>query len=332
MKQKILKWIKRILFSLLGLMLLIVVAGFIYEQISRKNAKSKFQMQGEFVSVGDHDLNYKSLGKGEPLVVFESGLDEGGYLSWQKVQEEVSEFTSTLSYNRAGILFSERGNNPKTGEAIADELYLLLKKSNNNGPYILVGHSLAGYMLRSFIAKYPQEVAGIVFVDVSHPDQSNRLPPPTISIPPIWIGKFISSIGAVRLFNIGEYTYPNTSKSDSINIVTNAYRPESIPALLEEINNIELLAAEASEVNSFGDIPLIVITGTSPKRDAKFQELWMQMQKELLELSSASKHMLADKSEHYIQLEQPEIVVQAIKELVSKFNLVDFHNDDKKMQ
>jgi pimeloyl-ACP methyl ester carboxylesterase len=331
MKQKILRWIKRILLSLLGLILLIILAGFIYEQISRNIAKSKFPIQGEMVSVGAHHLNCKSWGKGEPLVVFESGLDEGGYLSWQKVQEEVSKFTSTLSYNRAGILFSERGNSPKTGEAIADELYLLLKKTNNNGPYILVGHSLAGYMLRSFIAKYPQEVAGIVFVDVSHPDQSNRLPPPAILPPPIWIGKFISSIGAVRLFNIGEYTYPNTSKSDSINIVTNAYRPKAIPAFLEELNNIELLAEEASKFNSFGDIPLIVITGTSPQRDAKFLELWMQMQKELLDLSSASKHMLADKGEHYIQLEQPEIVIQAIQELVNKFDLVDFYNDDKKM-
>lgn len=320
MKQKILKWIKRILLSLLGLILIIVVAGFIYEQISRNNAKSKFPMQGEIVNVGDHNLNYKSLGKGKPLVVFESGLDAGGFLTWRKVQEEVFKFSSTLSYNRAGILFSERGNSPKTGEAIADELYLLLKKSNNNGPYILVGHSLAGYMLRSFIAKHPKEVAGIVFVDVSHPDQMNRLPTPMTSPPPLWLGKFISSIGVVRLFKIGEFLYPNTSKSDSINILTNAYLPVAIPAVLEELNNIKSLAKEASKINSFGDIPLIVITGTSPKRDAKFQKPWMQMQKELLELSTVSKHMLADKSEHYIQLEQPEIVVQAIQELFNETN------------
>jgi len=318
MKQKIFKWTKRISLSLLGLIIIIVLAGFIYEQISRINTKSKFPIQGELVSVGVHKLNYKSLGKGEPLVVFESGLDEGGFLSWQKVQEEVSKFTSTLSYNRAGILFSERGNSPKTGEAKADELYLLLKKTNNNGPYILVGHSLAGYMLRSFIAKYPQEVAGIVFVDVSHPDQSNRLSTSTTSPPPLSLIKFLNSIGVVRLF--GGYSYPNTSKSDSINIITNAYRPESIPALLEEINNIELLAEEASKVNSFGDIPLIVITGTSINRDENFLKLWIQMQKELLDLSTVSKHILAEKSEHYIQLEQPEIVVQAIQELFNETN------------
>lgn len=98
-------------------------------------------------------------------------------MAWGQVQDRTAKFTSTVPYDRAGIMWSERGDNPKTCEAMADELYELLQRSENKGPFILVGHSLAGYLLRPFVAKHASEIAGIVFVDATHPDQWNRLPP-----------------------------------------------------------------------------------------------------------------------------------------------------------
>ena len=328
--MKIIKWIKRILLSILGLVLSLIIIGFAYEHISRFYIKRKIPIHGVLINIGDHNLNLKLKGTGKPLVVFESGLDAGGSLVWEKVQDEISKTTSTASYDRAGILWSERGNNPKTGEAMAMELYTLLKKADQNGPYLLVGHSLAGFLIRSFVAKYPNEVLGIVFVDVSHPEQFQRFPKEIkalSSMPPEWIIKFATSIGIVRLFFKGQY--PNTVKTDSINIINNSFLPCSLAAVSEENKNIEALAEEAGKITSFGNIPLVVITGSSEKRRNEYptkelglnvEKIWMQMQTELLELSTNSEHVLASKSSHYVQLEQPEVVIEAIRKLL-KLNL-----------
>jgi pimeloyl-ACP methyl ester carboxylesterase len=326
--MKIMKWLKIILLSILGLVFSLILIGFAYEHISRFYIKRNFPIQGKLIDIGDHKLNLKLKGNGGPLVVFESGLDPGGSLVWDQVQDEVSTFTSTASYDRAGILWSERGNNPKTGEAMAMELYKLLKKADQNGPYILVGHSLAGYFLRSFVAKYPEEILGIIFVEAAHPDQSHRFPEEVASMPsmpPDWILEFVNSIGIVRQFRL--FFANESSKTDSLNIISNSYLPVSVPAVLEEMKNTEALAEEAGKISSFGDIPLIVITGTSVTRredyptqelGIKVEEIWMQMQKELLELSTNSEHVLASKSGHYVQLEQPEVVIEAIRKMLTK--------------
>jgi pimeloyl-ACP methyl ester carboxylesterase len=326
--MKMLKWLRRILLSVLGLVLLLIIIGFTYEHITRYYIKKAIPTHGKLFDIGDHNLNLNLRGTGNPLVVFESGLDTGGSLVWRSVQDTVSKFTATASYDRAGILWSERGNNPKTGDAIAMELHTLLKKANQNGPYILVGHSLAGYLLRSFVAKYPDEVLGIVFVDVSHPEQLKRFPKEFVSMnsmPPDWVVRFANSIGIVRLFFTGQY--PNTLKTDSLNIINNSYVPCSLSASQEESRNVEALANEAGKIKSFGNIPLIVITGTGENHRKGFpnqelatevEKIWMQMQTELLGLSTDSEQILASKSGHYIQLDQPEVVVEGIRKLLGK--------------
>lgn len=290
-------------------------------------AKSKFPIRGKLVEVDGHNLNVHSLGSRKPVVVFESGLDMGGSLVWSKVQPEISKFATAVAYDRAGILWSERGENPKTCEAMAGELYKLLKNSGCSGPYLLVGHSMAGYILRSFIKSHPDEVAGIVFVDVSHPDQLNRFPKEIremMATPPDWITDLKSSTGITRWFTSPE-RYPTTVESDSINQIVNAYMPASLPAVIEELSNFEKLGIEAGKINSFGSIPLIVITGTGRQRmdefidkelGKRFIKAWMEMQTELLSLSSNSRQIKADKSSHYVQLDQPEIVIEAVRSLI----------------
>lgn len=321
-----LKWV---FISTLSLLFLLSTVGFIYEQVSRSKVDRKFPVQGKRVDVNGHKLNVRSHGTGKPVVVFESGLDMGGSLVWEKVQPEVARFATAVSYDRAGILWSERGENPKTCEAMANELYTLLQNSNHAGPYILVGHSMAGYMLRSFIKNHADEVAGVVFVDVSHPDQLNRFPEirAMMSRPPDWITNFKSSIGITRWFATPNQ-YPTTLENDTINLIANAYMPTSLKTVLEELTNFEKLGIEANAINSFGEIPLVVVTGTDEKRideftdkkvGLKFVKLWMDMQAELLSLSSNSRHVLADKSGHYVQMDQPEIIVHEVHNLVKGY-------------
>jgi len=265
---------------------------------------------------------------GSPIVVFDAGLGDGIY-SWSKVQNNVSEFASTISYDRAGIVWSERGSNPKSNKQISSDLYNLLIKSKVQKPYIIVAHSLSGLTLRNFISKHNKDILGVIFVDVAHPNQNNRFPKEATSLfykTPPWLMRFANAIGIVRLFF--NPTYPNTDENDPINIKAKALNPKSISAGIEELQNFESISNEAAKITTFGMTPLVIITGASPKRykylenivlEKKLYNIWSELQKDLLNLSSNSKQILAKKSGHLVQMEQPELIIESINQMILKY-------------
>ena len=143
---------------MLFLVLLAVGSGVLYEQVGRFQARRNFPLTGYLLRVGDHRLHYTATVPRGPVVVFESGLDSGGALPWERVAAQVAPFATAFAYDRAGIQRSERGAQPKTGAAMAQDLHELLHRAGYPPPYLLVGHSLAGLLLRSFVAQYPAEV------------------------------------------------------------------------------------------------------------------------------------------------------------------------------
>lgn len=325
--MSILKKIGRIV---LFLVLLAVGTGVLYEQISRFRARRAFPLTGHLLRVGDHLLHYAATAPRGPVVVFESGLDVGGALPWARVVPQVAPFATAFTYDRAGIQRSERGTQPKTGAAMALDLHELLHQAGYPPPYLVVGHSLAGVLLRSFVARYPAEVRGIVLVDTSHPDQLKRFPAKVVAMqgssPPRWLVRLAAEVGLVRF--LAHPQYAGTRPNDRVNLANQAFLPTSIDATVEELAHLPALLDEARPVTSFGDIPLRVVTGTSPTRDqeqmpdaALRQEMnraWGAMQQDQLRLSTRSAQLLAPKSGHYVQLEQPEIVTAAIKQVLDQ--------------
>lgn len=327
--MKIVKKMGRII---LFLVLLAVGLGVLYEQFGRFRARRAFPMTGRLVRVGDHRLHCTATAPRGPVVVFESGLDPGGALPWERVVRQVAPFATAFTYDRAGIQRSERGTPPKTGAAMARDLHDLLHLAGYPPPYLLVGHSLAGLLLRSFVAQYPMEVGGVVLVDASHPDQLKRLPTQLLDQmkadgpPPRWVVRLAAAVGLVRFF--GHSQYAGTRPNDRINLANQAFLPSSIDATMEELAQMPALLDEARQVTSFGTIPLRVVTGTSPTRDQQevpdaalreeMNRTWYALQQDQLRLSTRSAQLLAPKSGHYVQLEQPEIVTAAIKQLLDQ--------------
>lgn len=327
--MKVFRLVKKLFLGCLSIITFIVVVGFVYEQISRSVTDNKFPPQGEFLDVGGHKLHYIKKGTGSPTVIFDSGLGEGVF-SWAKVQNEVSEHVSTISYDRAGISWSERGGKPKSGKQISTDLHELLVKAEAQKPYIIVAHSMSGLTLRGYISDHKEDIFGVIFVDVSHPDQINRFPKEAGSLldqTPAWLIDFSNAIGVVRLlFN---QTYPNTEVNDPINIRANALRSKSISATVEESRNFKSLAKEAASISTFENTPLVIITGESPERfkylkdkksEEQFANTWSDLQKDLLRLSNNSKQILATKSGHLVQMEQPEVIIKSIKEMIAEYN------------
>jgi len=310
--------------SIVAIVLALLTIAFAYERVSRVVAFRNYSPEGVLIDVGGHSLHLIKRGTGGPTVVLESGLDGNGHLPWYKVEAEISLSATTISYDRAGVLWSERGSKSKTAEAMSEDLSTLLNKGGYPKPYIVVGHSLAGLTLRPFIVKNAEDIAGIVLVDTSHPGQFNRMPAELNQTPSRGMMNLLSSFGIIRLS--APAIFPNTNAEDRINMVGTALSHKSISAVLDEMESIEGLAEEAKQITSFGDIPVVVITGASPTRNDVYPEefredmehLWGELQLDLLSLSTNSQQVLAVESDHYVQVDEPDIVIRAIRDLITK--------------
>jgi len=324
------KWLKKTLSGILILLVILLIVGVAYEQISRINAEENLPAHGDFVDVGGHKLHYYKQGTGGPTVVFESAFDAGGHLQWFNIQKKIADFATSISYDRAGLMWSERGNNPKTGKFIARELHTLLEKSGAAKPYILVGHSLGGTMLRSFVAQYPQDVAGVLLIDSSHPSRQNFMSAELYNminagLPGTFL-KFANEVGLLRL--MFKNYFPAQPEYDYQNTLMPALLFKSAYAILEEQDQMPAIFQETSKIDSFGDIPLIVMSATDRDRfdkmisDTKLKNELIdaldKTQKDLLGLSSNSEQILVANSGHYINEDQPDAIINALKMMIAK--------------
>lgn len=147
-------WLRIILRSLLALIVVLVTAGFIYENISETRDRRFNPMPGQLIDIGGYKLHIDCQGQGTPTVVLDSGLGES-FITWRKVQPKISEFTRVCSYDRAGLGYSDSSPHARTGKDIAEELHALLQHVGLAGPIILVGHSAGGYNVRVYTSLYP---------------------------------------------------------------------------------------------------------------------------------------------------------------------------------
>jgi len=323
------KWIKRIGLGLTTLVALLLIAGFIFERVSRNDAE-KIKPDGNFAKVDHHSMHYYKKGNGGPTVVFETAFDPAGHLQWYHIQQELPSSYTSFSYDRSGILWSERGQNPKSGEKMAEELYLLLEKSKVPKPYIIVGHSFGGTLVRFFVNQYPQDVAGIILVDSQCPDDKKYLSPELFKMVnqglPGGFLKFANTFGLARLMFKGMFPAEKQYKYQNSMMPTLLYKSAS--AVLEEQDHMSSIKKEAAKIKSFGNTPLLILTASDPKRydsPIKDKELkleminaWDKMQKDFLLLSTDSKQILVPDSGHYINQDNPKAVENAINDMVDK--------------
>jgi pimeloyl-ACP methyl ester carboxylesterase len=160
------RWIGKALLGSIVALLVLAVAGAIYQAIATELAERAYPPPGEMVNVGGYSLHINCVGQGSPTVVLDAGLGEFS-TQWVRVQREVSDTTRVCAYDRAGMGWSAMGPEPRDARQISSELHTLLDKAGIEGPYVLVGHSLGGLSMQTYAARYPEEVAGVTLVDSS---------------------------------------------------------------------------------------------------------------------------------------------------------------------
>jgi pimeloyl-ACP methyl ester carboxylesterase len=276
------------------------------------------QPPGRLVDVGGGiNMHIYCTGEGSPTIVLDAGLN-GGTMSWAQVQEQVSNHTRVCSYDRAGMSWSEPGTKPRTYMKIADELHVLLAASGEEGPYVLVGHSVGAHTVRFFVQKYPTDVAGIVLVDPAHEKILTTELIPTIQ--QIQRGyTFYAQLGFWRYilnpgFIIG-VEGPNVP-AEIINNLEVVYSPKSLHTAADELAAMYETVRALNTTNimgAWGDKPTIVLSA-----DNEIAQLTgaLEHHKELASLSTRGEQILVP-SGHNIHYEHPEVVAEALVSIVN---------------
>jgi pimeloyl-ACP methyl ester carboxylesterase len=314
-------WPRRILIALVVLALALAAVGIIYENIFEARDRRFNRAPGKLVDVGGYKMHIHCTGEGSPTVILESGLGDT-YVSWRKVQPQIAKFVRVCSYDRAGLGYSDSSPQPRTSKVIADQLHALLQAAGIAPPYVLVGHSMGGFNVRLYASLFPGEVVGMVLVDASHPDQDNRLPPELKNMEGTWLREaefleFTTPFGIPRL--MGLCSDDPVERAAECNWRTAREGVSEMKAFSES-------AAQTAATGSLGDIPLAVLSHDPEKPSSELppdlarptNDAWEKMQEELAHLSTRGTQAIAKNSSHYIQIDRPDLVVDAVRDVVEQ--------------
>jgi pimeloyl-ACP methyl ester carboxylesterase len=302
--------------GLVSLFLVLVCAGAIWQAIATRRDLRQNPPPGHLVDVGGYRMHINSSGEGSPTVILDSGLSDSS-LSWYKVQPEVARFVRVVSYDRAGLGWSDPSPQPRNSRVFAQELHTLLHNAGIPAPFVLVGHSMGGYDVRMFASLYRPEVAGMVLVDASHPDLSSRAPGMRENFL-LWRNYLVKRqrlmpFGIPRLLGWCDAGVPQPALR-AVECRSSRYQET-----LAELDSFATSADQVRPTGSLGDIPLAVLTEDPDKvypRD--MLPAFLECQDDLARLSTRATHVVAKGSGHQIQKERPDLVIAAIRQVVEQ--------------
>jgi pimeloyl-ACP methyl ester carboxylesterase len=321
-----------------GLLLLSVLLGMAYQRLGERKDRRLYPPPGKLVNLATHRLHVLEEGQGSPTIIFEAGLMSTN-LSWTDIRRRLAVSYRVVTYDRAGLGWSDIGPMPRTAERIVDELHSLLELAAIPAPYVLVGHSFGGLTMPLFAARYPEKIAGMVLVDPVVPVEWN--PPSEQDLKRASIGAIVcrraallSRVGVirfvafllnskakktashiVRLISRGTPADSGTVSSPWFwNLPPNERQMASVFWVQEKFCNtiasqLESLPGSAkriAELNNLCDKPVVILSAKSTPPKRREQHLLIAQQ------LPQGRHVSADKSTHWIMQDQPELVLGAI--------------------
>jgi pimeloyl-ACP methyl ester carboxylesterase len=305
---------------------------------------SRDREPGRLIALDTHRLHLLDAGRGSPTVVLDAALGASS-LSWTLIQPSLSALTLTCAYDRAGLGWSDAGPMPRTAGRSADELHALLHAARMPPPYLLVGHSFGGLVARLVVARHREEVAGVVLIEPAIPEDwihpspeklaliqrgtrlcrigttSARLGISRVVAALVRTGAIAPARALVRLVSRGGLRREDEGILAPIWKLPPDVRrrlgglwaqPKFFAALGSQIEHIRESAAEVQRESpsDYGDLPLTVVSAgaASPER--------LRSDAALARSSTRGRHILAPASGHWVPLDAPAVVVQAVTEMV----------------
>jgi pimeloyl-ACP methyl ester carboxylesterase len=292
------------------------------------------------IEIGDRSWHLIDRGASGPAVIFESGIS-ATCLNWSQVRAQVDGFARACSYDRAWLGWSDPAKSPRTTSTIIDELHALLEAAQIPPPYILVGHSFGGLLVRAYAARYSEQVAGLVLVDPLSPKEWLHASPAHSRMLRFGVrlsrrGALLARIGVVRgalaLLMGGGRLVPHwiaklsSGRGESVisRLVGEVRKmpPETWPmvrahwclakSFLGMADYLQALPASSAEAVALGEPVEIPVTVLSAASAPPHQ---LEERDGIANRSPRGRHIIARKSGHWIQLDEPELVVEAIREM-----------------
>jgi pimeloyl-ACP methyl ester carboxylesterase len=302
------------------------LASAAYQAVSEARDRRRYPPPGRLVDIGGRRLHLVSMGEGEPAVVIIPALADN-VLQWVPILEGVAAETQAVAYDRAGVGWSEPPPRWKrTPDLMAADLHALLRAASIPPPYVLVGHSIGGVIARRFYAQKPGLTAGILLIDSSHENQAKRFDAAhwrkgTFAHARVIAARQARVLGARRLAvrlglapdlkaDLGSGVPPEYEDAERAIMLSTRQRRTMVREML-------MMVRLRDAPPHLHTVPLTVLTALK-KHDPALLAAWLQMQDELAALSSDSVHVMARDAGHYVHLDDPDIVIQAIRDLVRR--------------
>jgi pimeloyl-ACP methyl ester carboxylesterase len=298
-----------------------------------------YRHPAQLVSLLDgRKMNLLCLGEGSPVVVLDAGYGSGAS-TWAAIHPILAETTKVCAFDRPGNEWSDPGPLPRTTAAIVADERAMLKAAGLKGPFVLVGHSMAGLDVRLYASLYPKEVAGVVMIDPSNPHQQARLAEVAPASAAADAARMAGRRKCAEQLIAGELkagddpdfakcfppppsSVPEPWRSTLANRQTD---PKRLANLMSEVDSMP--GADSDQIDAakrpLGDLPLIVLTaeGTarglagSPGEQAAAAQVWSQMHDEAAALSTRGENRHVD-ADHYVWFKRPDAVIGAVVEVV----------------
>ena len=335
-----------LLFVLCVAVAALLVAGFLYQRIGGSLDRRRYTGRGRWVEIErGRRLYVVEKGSGGPAVLFEAGIAATN-LNWHHIQETVSRFTSTASYDRSGLGWSSPASTVRTPGNIAAELHTMLQSAGIKPPYILVGHSFGGLVVRRYAVTYPEDVAGVVLIDPMRCEEWPPLNPAKQSM--IDRGKKLSGY-AIPIAHFGLARLAVTSllcRSGRISghlagaagvgglhvlkrvteevgkmprevwpiVAAHWSRPSYYAGMQRHVEAVPETVREMEDADPIREIPVLLLT---PGKSTPFSDLCLD------QIGDNVRQVIASASAHWIHLDEPELVVDSIREMVMAATLAE---------
>jgi pimeloyl-ACP methyl ester carboxylesterase len=295
------------------------------------------QPTGQLISIGNRKLHIHCTGTGSPTVVVENGGAAFSF-DWALVQAEVARFTRICTYYRAGYAWSDPGPEFDTFDQATHDLHLLLTNADVRGPYVLVGHSLGGMLIRFYQAKYPNDVVGMVLVDSSHEDSLQHVGLKVVRIPELNAKQFQAPIDEAKANRpknpepdlVPTTIFPPYDKLPPQYQILHLWALQKILPLVKSWGlNLQFDLSRLHEMlvaspHPLRNLPLAVLTATnfdveqaSGMTVEQARQDHLRLQGELTELSTNSRQIMVSSSGHEIYIYKPEVVVHSIAAVIT---------------
>lgn len=302
MVKKILSWILKIV---LGLTLALLTFGTIKQWRYDSNIKKEYKPDGKFSDIGNNKIHFKSSGSGDLTFVLIAGLGET-MNTWSTIEPELRKRGHVFMYDRSGLGHSEAGILPRSVDNITIELNTVLKSEQIQKPYILIGHSVGGFVARYFAKKYPEHVAGLFLIDPYTEMSKEKLGEWPASYKMMnWSFRNLSWSG-IPYFLLPNPPHPTYKTSTAIKTYGQEAVAETIS--LQEFAKLD---------KGISDLPMYLVT--ADKTGSKYNDIQKEWHRQIFKkyVNEVNRHVLI-KSSHHIHIEQPELIIQALDEFLIK--------------